>query len=260
MKYEVLSYEAEEQWLQQALSRYATSRDRALRDEIAQRADWLATRSARRFSDRGEPFDDLVQEARIGLLKAIERFDQDRSVPFGAYATPTIMGELRRYFRDRTWAVHVPRGSKDIMASVVAARDGLSSELGRAPRVQEIATRMGLTTDTVLEALEANDAYFTRTLESAGAHHTPAAEAGFENLVDRVVLSAMLDRLAPRQRKILQMRFFEGLTQSEIAIRMGTSQVHVGRLIAASLVQLNRAAADGITGPDERPVQSPPGR
>lgn len=255
MNPEVLSHEAEEQWLRQALSRYSMSRDRVLRDEIAARADWLVTRGARRFSDRGEPFDDLVQEARIGLLKAIERFDPDRSVPFGAYATPTIMGELRRHFRDRTWAVHVPRGSKDIMASVVSARDGLAHELGRSPRVLEIATRMSLATDTVIEALEANDAYVTRTLESAGAHQMPAGEPAFENLLDQHVLSSLLDRLAPRQRRILQMRFFEGLTQTEIAMRIGTSQVHVGRLIAASLAQLNRHATDG---PDEPPIQSPP--
>ncbi|MGB8859023.1 MAG: sigma-70 family RNA polymerase sigma factor [Ilumatobacteraceae bacterium] len=257
MNADVLSHEAEEEWLRRALGRYAMSRDRGLRDEIAARADWLAARSARRFSDRGEPFDDLVQEARIGLLKAIERFDLDRSVPFGAYATPTIIGELRRHFRDRTWAVHVSRGSKDIMASVVAARDALALELGRSPRVPEIATRMNLATDTVIEALEANDAYFTRSLESAGAQQRPVAEPAFENVVDRVVLSALLDRLAPRQRRILQMRFFEELTQSEIALRIGTSQVHVGRLIAASIAQLNRYAADA--GTDEPPTESPPG-
>jgi RNA polymerase sigma-B factor len=255
MNPDVRSYKAEDQWLRQALSRYAMSRDRALRDEIAARADWLAIRSARRFSDRGEPFDDLVQEARIGLLKAIERFDQDRSVPFGAYATPTIMGELRRYFRDRTWAVHVPRGSKDIMAAVVSARDGMAGELGRSPLVPEIAQRMNLATDTVIEALEANDVYFTRTLQSAGAHRTPATEPAFEDLLDRVVLSSLLDQLAPRQRKILQMRYFEELTQTEIATRIGTSQVHVGRLIAASLDHLNRYTIDGS---DEEPTRPAP--
>ena len=125
-------------------------------DEIAARTDWLVTRGARRFSDRGEPLDDLIQEARIGLLKAIERFDPERRVPFGAYATPTIMGELRRHFRDRTWAVHVPRGAKDLLAPVVAARNDLTHELGRAPRVAEIAAHLQLTTDTVLVVLEAN--------------------------------------------------------------------------------------------------------
>jgi RNA polymerase sigma-B factor len=254
MNPDVSSYEAEDQWLRHALSRYAMSRDRALRDEIAARADWLAIRSARRFSGRGEPFDDLVQEARIGLLKAIERFDEDRSVPFGAYATPTIMGELRRHFRDRTWVVHVPRGSKDVMASVVSARDGLVGELGRSPRVPEIAQRMNLATDTVIEALEANDVYFTRTLQSAGAHQLPTAEPAFENLLDRIELSSLLDHLAPRQRKILQMRYFEELTQTEIATRIGTSQVHVGRLIAASLDQLNRYTIDGSDEAPSRPA------
>jgi len=176
-------------------------------------------------------------------------------VPFGAYATPMIMGELRRHFRDRTWAVHVPRGPKDIMASVVSARDSLAGELGRSPRVPEIATRMGLATDTVIEALEANDAYFTRTLESTGAHQQEAAESAFDNVLDQQVLSSLLDHLAPRQRRILHMRFFEGLTQMEIATRIGTSQVHVGRLIAASLAELNRQATEGADG--ER-IESPP--
>ncbi len=251
-------YEDEEQWLGEALRRYSTSRDTNLRDEIAARADWLVTRSARRFSERGEPFDDLVQEARIGLLKAIERFDPVRGVPFGAYATPTIMGELRRHFRDRTWAVHVPRSQKDIVASVVSARDGLALELGRSPRVQEIATRMSLTTDTVIEALEANDTYFTRTLESTGAHQVPANEPAFDEVLDQQVLASLLDHLAPRERKILHMRYFLGLTQAEIATRIGTSQVHVGRLLSASLVQLKLYAASGEAGADEPPIQSPP--
>ena len=253
----VLQYAAEDEWLRDALGRYSTSKDPSLRDEIAARADWLVTRSARRFSERGEPFDDLVQEARIGLLKAIERFDPARGVPFGAYATPTILGELRRHFRDRTWAVHVPRGQKDIIASVVAARDGLAIELGRSPRVQEIATRMGLTTDTVIEALEANDTYFTRTLESTGAHQVPANEPAFDDVLDQQVLASLLDQLAPRQRTILHMRYFLGLTQAEIAINIGTSQVHVGRLLAASLVQLNRLAASGEVGGSEPPAQAP---
>ena len=129
--------EGDEEWLLEALQRYATYRERDLRDAIAERTSWLATRGARRFADCGEPFDDLVQVARIGLLNAIDRFDPFQGVPFGAYATPTIMGELRRYFRDHTWGVHVSRRAKDLRPAVNAASEALSKELQRSPRVSE---------------------------------------------------------------------------------------------------------------------------
>ncbi|MDO8364339.1 MAG: sigma-70 family RNA polymerase sigma factor [Actinomycetota bacterium] len=239
---------SEDEWMQQALSRYSLTRDQELRDEIAARADWLVTRGARRFADRGEPFDDLVQEARIGLLKAIDRFDPERSVPFGAYATPTIMGELRRHFRDRTWAVHVPRGAKDLLASIISARDDLASELNRSPRVSEIAARVNLPTDTVIEALEANAAYFTDSLSDAGGGKLRAADAPFDHVLDREVLASLLDRLSPRQQRIVQMRFFDEMTQSEIAQKIGTSQVHVGRLLTASVRQLRSHTTEAPDG------------
>jgi RNA polymerase sigma-B factor len=241
----ITDYGAQDEWLREALEHFSVSRDQRLREEIAARADWLVTRGARRFSDRGEPFDDLVQEARIGLLKAIDRFDPNRNIPFGAYATPTIMGELRRHFRDRTWAVHVPRSAKDLIAAVAGVRDDLSRELGRSPRVAEIASRMNLPTDTVIEVLEASNAYSTRQLDPADPGRAAASEPAFDNVLDRQVLGSLLDVLPPRQRRILQLRFFDGLTQAEIAARIGTSQVHVGRLIAASLAQLNRRALEG---------------
>lgn len=251
MKPGVLNSEADEGWLSEALFRYSVSHDQQLRDQIAARAEWLASRGARRFADRGEPFDDLVQEARIGLLKAIERFDPARGVQFGAYATPTIMGELRRHFRDRTWAVHVPRGAKDLVGAVMTARDDLSRELGRSARVSEIATRAGLPTDAVIEALslEASNAYRTRSIDTADSGRALAVDAEFDDVLDREVLSSLLNRLPSRLRRILEMRFFEELSQTQIAARIGTSQVHVGRLIAASLAELNRHVVEGPVDP-----------
>ncbi len=229
--------ESDEGWLRESFERYMTSRDIDLRDAIAERTSWLATRGARRFADRGEPFDDLVQVARIGLLNAIDRFDATHGVPFGAYATPTIMGELRRYFRDHTWGVHVSRRAKDLRPAVNAASETLSKELRRSPRVSEIAERMRLPDEAVIEALEANNAYRPHALDESGKG-TPAVEANLEAVLNRQVISGLLDRLRPRQRQILYLRFFEELSQAQIAERIGTSQVHVGRLIASSLAEL----------------------
>jgi RNA polymerase sigma-B factor len=230
--------EEDERWLADALERYHHNRDPDLRNEIVDRTAWLATRSARRFADRGEPFDDLLQVARIGLLKAIDRFDPIHGVQFGAYATPTIVGELRRYFRDHTWSVHVSRRAKDLRPSVNTAVDELTRELGRSPTIDEVAVRIHSSPDAVLEALEANNAYRARSLDPAGTGHSPPVEANFDNVLDREVIAALLDRLKPRERMIVYLRFFEEMSQAQIAERVGTSQVHVGRLLASSLVQL----------------------
>lgn len=229
-------------WLAEALDRYVRDPDPRLRTEIIERANWLAVRGARRFVDRGEPFDDLLQVARLGLMKSVDRFDPSLGVPFGAYATPTIMGELRRYFRDHTWSVHVSRRAKDLRPMVNAASDKLAAELGRSPRVSEIAQVLDVAEDAVLEALEANNAYRAHTLDPAGTGHTPPVDGGFEGVLegvlDRDVVAQLLDRLPERERTILVLRFFEGMTQSQIAERIGTSQVHVGRLITSSLAVL----------------------
>jgi RNA polymerase sigma-B factor len=227
----------EDRWLQQSLVEYSKSHDIDLRDEIAESTSWLATRGARRFSDCGEPFDDLVQVARIGLLNAIDRFDPTQGVPFGAFATPTIMGELRRYFRDHTWSVHVSRRAKDLRQAVNKATEALSKELQRSPRVSEIAERMQLSEEAVIETLEANNAYRSRTLDQSG-RHAPAIESNLDEVLNRQVIAGLLDRLNPRQRQILYLRFFDELSQAQIAEQIGTSQVHVGRLIASSLAEL----------------------
>jgi RNA polymerase sigma-B factor len=235
--------DSDDRWLQESLERYSATRDTDLRDQIAKNASWLATRGARRFADCGEPFDDLVQVARIGLLNAIDRFDHTQGVPFGAFATPTIMGELRRYFRDHTWGVHVSRRAKDLRPAVNAATEALSKELQRSPRVSEIAERMRLPEEAVIETLEANNAYRSRTLDQTG-RHTPAVEADLDEVLNRQVIAGLLDRLRPRQRQILYLRFFEELSQAQIAEQIGTSQVHVGRLIASSLAQLREHLRD----------------
>lgn len=239
---------SDEAWLAESLERFATSRDARLRDEIAQQSLWLATRGARRFADCGEPFDDLVQVARIGLLNAIDRFDPSHGVPFGAYATPTIMGELRRYFRDHTWSVHVSRRAKDLRPAVNSTSETLSKELHRSPRVSEIAARMRISEEAVIEALEANNAYRAHALDPTG-RSAPAVEANLDDVLNRDVIAGLLERLRPRERDILYLRYFEELSQADIAERIGTSQVHVGRLIASSLAELRKHLQDDAGPP-----------
>jgi RNA polymerase sigma-B factor len=240
--------DGDERWLKDAFDRYLTDRDKALRDEIAERTSWLATRGARRFADCGEPFDDLFQVARIGLLNAIDRFDPTQGVPFGAYATPTIIGELRRYFRDHTWRVRVSRRAKDLRPGVNAATEILSKELQRSPTITEIADRMKIAEEAVIEALEANNAYRAHTLDPSG-RNTPSVESNLDEILNRQVIAGLLDRLRPRQRQILYLRFFEELSQAQIAEQIGTSQVHVGRLIASSLAQLRDHLRDEPQAP-----------
>ena len=230
-------------WLEDALNRYALAPTSELRDEIARTQDWLAVRSAHRFTHRGEPFDDLLQVARIGLLKAIERFDSERAVPFGAFATPTMIGELRRHFRDRTWSVYVPRRAKDLRSAVNATAEQLAHELHRSPTVAEVAERAEMSEDTVVEALEANEAYRGVSLDVIGSRADRSLDGVFDAVIDREALLDALQLLQPRERKILYLRFFEELSQSQIAEQVGTSQVHVGRLIAASLQQLRTQLA-----------------
>jgi RNA polymerase sigma-B factor len=229
--------ESDEEWLRDSFDHYSMSRDPHLRDEIAEKTLWLATRGARRFADRGEPLDDLVQVARIGLLNAIDRFDPSHGVPFGAYATPTIMGELRRYFRDHTWGVHVSRRAKDLRPAVNTATETLSKELRRSPRISEIAERMKIPEEAVIEALEANNAYRARPLDQSG-NSTPTIDSNLDAVLNKEVIAGLLERLRPRQRQILHLRFFEELSQAQIAEQIGTSQVHVGRLLASSLAEL----------------------
>ncbi|MBI4936522.1 MAG: sigma-70 family RNA polymerase sigma factor [Actinobacteria bacterium] len=234
----------DDEWLALALERFAVDRSDALRVEIAGRVDWLARRCASRFMGRGEPFDDLLQVARIGLLKAIDRFDAVHGVPFGAFATPTIVGELRRHFRDHTWGVHVSRTAKDRRGGVNAAVEELTKQLGRSPRVPELARHLGLPEDTVIEVMEASLAYRPDSFDPDNPGHERPFADDVPDSLDRAQVIELLTLLPTRERTILYLRFYEELSQADIAERLGTSQVHVGRLIAASLAQLRRVAGD----------------
>jgi RNA polymerase sigma-B factor len=240
MKLATAPTQVDDEWLTTSLAQYSTTRDKYLRDEIALRTSWMALRSAHRFWNRGEPFDDLLQVANIGLLKAIDRFDPTHAVHFGAYATPTILGELRRHFRDYTWSVHVPRRTKDVRASVNAARDDLTTTLGRSPQVAEIANRLNIRAEIVIGALEANNAYRAFSLDRVENDNHSANESGFDDVLNRQVIAKILDYLPPREQRILYLRFFEELSQEQIAGQIGTSQVHVGRLISTSLDELRQ--------------------
>ena len=230
---------SDDAWLAEALGTFGRTRDQALRDEIVERSLWLARRSARRFADRGEPFDDVVQVARVALLHAVDRFDPSVGVPFGAFATPTIIGEIKRHFRDRTWPLHVSRRAKDLRPTVNAAYDDLSKVLGRAPTPHEVAVHLDIEEDLVLQVVEANSAYRTAPLDVVTERSASGGtDAQVEGVLDRVVVQQVLGRLGPRERKIIEMRFFDEMTQAQIAERIGTSQVHVGRLITSSLALL----------------------
>jgi RNA polymerase sigma-B factor len=241
------------QELRQQFAKYAQNRDPALRDELVSAHLGLAEYLARRFANRGESLDDLVQVASLGLLKALDRFDPDRGVEFSTYATHTIVGELKRHFRDKGWSIRAPRRMQELylrLGKVVAA---MGQELGRSPTIAELATEVKVSEEEVLEALEAGQAYRSASLDVATEEGEPLAarlgqeDPSLEDAERRATLFPLLAQLPPRERLILQLRFFDGLTQSEIANRLAISQMHVSRLLARSLAQL-RAAAEHTAG------------
>ncbi|MFF0146696.1 RNA polymerase sigma-28 (SigD/FliA/WhiG) subunit [Amycolatopsis sulphurea] len=209
----------------------------------------LAEHIAQRFSGRGEPRDDLVQVARLGLVKAVDRFDPDRANDFLAFAVPTVMGEVRRYFRDAGWSIRVPRRLKELHLSVAHATATLSQQYGHAPSRSDVAEHLDLAPEEVTEALVAGNAYRTSSLDCAlpDEPETPAPadflgedDIEFERAEIHEVLQPMLRRLPDRERAIIAMRFFGNMTQSKIAERIGLSQMHVSRLLAQSLEQLRK--------------------
>lgn len=232
-------HKTDDAWLAEALVTFARTRDQALRGEIVEHSLWLARRSARRFADRGEPFDDVMQVASVALLHAVDRFDPSLGVPFGAFATPTIIGEIKRHFRDRTWRVHVPRRAKDLRPTVNSAYDDLSRVLSRSPTPREVALHLDIEEDLVLQVVEANGAYRTAPLDAVTERRARGGtEAQVDGVLDREVVQQVLGRLRTRERQIIEMRFFDEMTQAQIAEQIGTSQVHVGRLITSSLALL----------------------
>ena len=219
-----------------------------LRDRLVELHLPLVEHLARRFRNRGEPYDDLVQVATIGLIKSVDRFDLGRGVEFSTYATPTIVGEIKRHFRDKGWAVRVPRRLQELRLSLASATSELSQKQGRSPTVSELAAHMKITDEEVLEGLESANAYSTLSLDAgdsgSGDEPMPVADTlgsedeGLEGVEYRESLKPMLEQLPAREKKILMLRFFKNMTQSEIAEEIGISQMHVSRLLARTLAQL----------------------
>lgn len=231
----------------------ATTEDEkaAAREKLVAQFLGLVEFLARRFRNRGEPLEDLVQVGTIGLLKAIDRFDLEREVEFSTYATPTIVGELKRHFRDKGWAVRVPRRLQELHLELTKIVSTLGQELGRSPTPAEIATYANLTEEQVLEGLEIAQAYNFASLDApidsedggstSFADQLGSEDEALDNLEYRASLAPEMDKLPERERRILYLRFFKGMTQSEIADRLGISQMHVSRLLNRTLMKLREA-------------------
>jgi RNA polymerase sigma-B factor len=218
-----------------------------IRDRLVRMHLPLVEHLARRFRNRGEPLDDLTQVATIGLIKSVDRFDPQRGVEFSTYATPTIIGEIKRHFRDKGWAVRVPRRLQELRLSLTAATSELSQRNGRSPTVAELAAHLGLTEEEVLEGLESANAYSTLSLDvpESGDDESPAVadslgseDEALEGVEYRESLKPLLEQLPAREKRILLLRFFGNMTQSQIADEIGISQMHVSRLLARTLAQL----------------------
>jgi RNA polymerase sigma-B factor len=246
------------------LRRYRDSQDPGLLEEIVRRFEPLARSVARRYGARGEPLEDLTQVAMVGLLKAISRFDPDRGFAFTSYATPTMLGELKRYFRDSGWAVHVPRGIKERALEVASATEELSSRLGRSPSLSELAQALEATEEQTLEAIEAYHARHATPLE----HGSDDDEAGAPQLANVLgaederleqaeyltMIAKGVETLSESDRMILYLRFGRDLTQSEIASRIGTSQMQVSRLLRAAIEKIRKVSGElDEPGPRGRP-------
>jgi RNA polymerase sigma-B factor len=237
-----------------AFRTFRRTRDRRLRNDLVEAHEWLAHVAARRFAHRGEPMDDLLQVALLGVLKAVERFDPDFGASFVTFAMPTVTGELRRHFRDATWAVRVPRRAKELHLTLNGAMEALYQKLGHAPSVDEISAEMGISCDEVLEAMEAGNAYRTGPLASRASEEGSEDENKAVVFHDewlgqtdaRVALYDVLDRLPDRERQILYLRFFGDHTQTEIADIIGVSQVHVSRLLRTSMASLRRRLGEDV--------------
>jgi len=228
-----------------------TGEHEALRAALIERHLPLVTFMARKFADRGEPLDDLIQVGTIGLIKAIDRFEISKGFEFSTFATPTIVGEIKRHFRDKTWAVRVPRRLQELGASVTKATTELTQKLDRSPTPKEIAKHLGITVDDVAEALESNAAYSTVSLDVTSETSTSIGETfgaldeALEGVEYRESLKPLLAQLDDREKRILQMRFFDNLSQSQIATELGISQMHVSRILNKVLTHLREGLISG---------------
>ena len=237
------------------LRRYREEGDLAARDELVEQMMPVARQLARRYHRNAEQLDDLVQVACLGLVKAIERFEIERGSPFMRYAVPTMLGEIKRHFRDTGWAAHVPRGMQERVMDVKKAIDKMGARLGRSPSAAEVAERLGIEVEEVLEALEASTAYGSVSLDAPRGNSSDGEpdtffdavgveDEGYELVEDLNTVFPALDVLPAREREIVHLRFYEDLTQSEIAERIGVSQMHVSRLLRRALERVRAVAAN----------------
>jgi RNA polymerase sigma-B factor len=235
------------------LRRYHEDGDLQAREQLIEQYMSLVRSLARRYSYRGEQLEDLVQIGAIGLIKAIDRFDLERGVELTTYATPNIIGEIKRHFRDKGWSVRVPRGLQELNVQLSRLVEQLTVQLARSPTIPELAKAAGVEEEEVLEALESGRAYTSLSLSVGGGggddddldplESLGTEEHQYEVSEDRAVLAPGFKALDERERKILQLRFFEGLTQSQIAQQVGISQMHVSRLIRRSLEKIRETIA-----------------
>ena len=228
--------------------RYKEKGDMDAREQLVMSHLNLVRFLANKFKNRGEPLDDLVQVGYLGLLKAIDRFDPDRGLEFTTFATPTILGEIKRHFRDKGWSVRVPRRLQELSAKVNQATDKLTTQLQRSPKVEEIADYLGASVDEVLEAMESSSAYSSVSLEAPSGSDADDAPSIMDRFAsedsdlaitdDRLVIEEALAGFSPREREVIELRFLQGLTQIEIAERLGISQVQVSRLLRRTLKKI----------------------
>jgi RNA polymerase sigma-B factor len=236
--------------------RLDSRRDQLARAELVRIHLPMARRMAGRYAGVVEPYDDLVQVASVGLLNAIDRFDVDRGIPFAGFAKPTIMGELKRYFRDKVWTIRVPRALHDRMGAVESATEELTEELSRAPTPAEVAARLTIKVDDVLETLAAKENRRPLGLDApvgtddGDGPATPEwlgeVDGGYELVEERLTVEKALPTLTRREREVLRLRFDEDLPQSKIAARIGCSQMHVSRLLRGTLGRLREETEDGL--------------
>lgn len=248
--------DAEREHLRERFREFQVTGDRAIRDELIEAHLRLAEHLARRFNNRGVPLEDLVQVASLGLVKAVERFEPERGLEFSTFATPTIVGELKRHFRDKGWAVRVPRRIQELHVEINGLVGTLTQRLGRSPTIEELARASATSEEEVLEAMEAAQAYRSASIDApSGGDDSGLGLAGQlgdndTNLFaaeNKMLVASLIETLPKREQLIMRLRFYDGMTQTQIAERLGISQMHVSRLLARSLGQLrNRLEHEGL--------------
>ncbi|MGH3127914.1 MAG: SigB/SigF/SigG family RNA polymerase sigma factor [Gaiellaceae bacterium] len=241
--------------VQALLVAYHRDGDEQAREQVLVELMPLVRALASRYAGRGEALEDLVQVGSIGLIKAVDRFDVDRGVDISSYAVPTIVGEIRRHFRDKAWAMHVPRRLKELSVRLSRVLDDLTTELGRSPTIAELAAAVGEEEEDVIDALDSANAYSTRSLQAPFddggdeylADKLGTEDLGFGEVEDGALVEAGLDALDERERQIVELRFFQEMTQSQIAAEIGISQMHVSRLLRRALATM-RGRIDEVAG------------